>query len=125
MSGSFDSQDSDGEPNELDEQSDREDQLIGRDSLFTEEKRNGNRFGGNETKRVKVENWIVDEKVYAFDDPIRGGQRRVARERRTDKDLASSIIRFSSDEQAGELPPESSTVTNLKLVYDVEYRAPH
>ena len=191
-------QDSDNEPSEPDEESGEEDEAVGCDG---EDEQNGDRVDDNEmpTKRVKTENWVPDEEVQAFDDPIRSSQQTIKREHdsdfqtENDGDMAtaphessdpiqstsptiilsseedgdkeassgqydirvscyemstkkvktehlvpeSEVYAFddlirgsqSSDdsEQVGELSPQSITVrsANLKLVYDVEYRAPH
>ena len=94
------------------------------------------------TEKVNVENWTSEEEVDGFDDPVSGRQRRIEREhdRRpgSDKDKAraqsawrnavwnASPMITPSAYQDGELSAESSNVTsaNLKMVYDVEYRAP-
>ena len=60
------------------------------------------------TKRARTEHWAAGGEVNGF------------------KASAWSTLRSDGIDRSAELPPESGTVTsaNLKLVFDVEYRAP-
>ena len=118
--------------------------------LNEEEEQNDGRIGGMPSKRVKTENSALSEidSVSSFDAPINVSQQTIKKESikrepdsgdqiSNDVDMAnelknpnaSLVITLSSDEESDqvhdELPLQSSTFSaNLKLVYDVEYRAP-
>lgn len=134
------------EPSDLDEESVEEDEPVRRDGVSHEEEQRGNRVAGNvmRTNKMKTENRVVDGEVYDFYDPIRDSQRRIERERdldsRTANDRRTSTARYvprngvqraspvttvSSKSDDEWLPqPGKVASADLKVVYDVEYRAP-
>lgn len=122
-----DFQDSDGESDEAVEDGD----------VLCEQEQEDDRAGDNEmfTKKMKNVHPIPDEEIYASDEPNKGSLKRIKTEHDLDNQtknrdyLACPTITLSSEDeghQDGELATEPSTVTcNLKVVFDVEYRAPY
>ena len=75
---------------------------------------------------ISIQNKATAFDCYDFNDLIRKNQSRMKAESRAKSDNhLGSVSRFEGD-QDGERPMESNAMTsaNLKLVFDVEYRAP-
>ena len=102
-------QDSDDKPSEPNEESGREDELV----------HDGDEDSNKEQASVLFEGQQNGDEDYpGFDEPTESNESRPSKE--------YEMITLSSDDEDGELSPESSTMAsaNLMLVYDVEYRAP-
>ena len=90
---------------------------------------------------MKTEKGVPNGDVQAFDDPISGGQQIIKREHdldfqtKNDTNItaappspaqnASPTIVLSSRQDAVLNEQSSVTSANLKVVYDVEYKAPY
>ena len=106
--------------------------IIKREHDSSEENQNEVRVSDDEMpmpKKVKTENRVPDH-VDDLDGQAGDSQGRIKREPENDEDIAEAQhvpkSASSESEKDDELSPESSTVTsaNLKIVFDVEYRAP-
>ena len=123
------------------DESDSEDETVGRDGRLDGDEQNG--VGDNQlpSKRMKIENWMFDGLVSSHADPVEGARKRIKREPILDGQPENGDVGQSSNsvqdnslittvriktESDPELPPESSTATAPKLIlaYGVEYQAP-